>query len=133
MTTRIRACLKGQEGASAVEFALIVPVLLLLIFGIIEFGLMYHDYLAITHAAREGARKAAVNKFESEFDVQESSGLDTAIASKSPVAGQPAGSPVSVTVTYTFHFVSGYLQSWGIPGTIPMKSTATMSLEQPGN
>lgn len=43
-----------------VEFALVLPVLLLLVFGIIEFGIVYNAKITITNAAREGARKAAV-------------------------------------------------------------------------
>jgi hypothetical protein len=49
----------GEGGASAVEFALVVPVLLLLVFGIIEFGLVMRDYLSVASSVRVGARIAA--------------------------------------------------------------------------
>jgi hypothetical protein len=52
---------RGDSGQSLVEFALVVPLLLLLVFGIIEFGRVYHAQLVVASAAREGARKAAVN------------------------------------------------------------------------
>jgi hypothetical protein len=55
---------KHEKGASTVEFALVVPVLILLLFGIIQFGMAFGDQLAITHAAREGARLAAVGAFD---------------------------------------------------------------------
>lgn len=58
--------LRDEHGASAVEFAIILPVLLMLLFGIVEFGLAYRDYLAVTHAAREGARMAAVGEFSAD-------------------------------------------------------------------
>ena len=45
-----------------VEFALVVPVLLLVIFGIIQFGILYNDYITLTDATRIGARKAAVSR-----------------------------------------------------------------------
>ena len=45
-----------------VEFALIMPVLLLVIFGIIQFGVLYNDYISLTDATRIGARKAAVSR-----------------------------------------------------------------------
>ena len=48
--------LKSQSGASAVEFALILPILLLLVFGIIEIGFVLFDKGMITNAGREGAR-----------------------------------------------------------------------------
>ena len=49
-----------QEGAAAVEFALLSSVLFVLIFGIIEFGQFYSQFVVFESAAREGARYAAV-------------------------------------------------------------------------
>lgn len=48
-----------------VEFALVLPVICLLLFGVIQFGILYKDYVTITDAARAGARKAAVSRLES--------------------------------------------------------------------
>jgi Flp pilus assembly protein TadG len=45
-----------EQGSAAVEFALLLPVLVLLIFGIIEFGVLLYDQQVITNASREGAR-----------------------------------------------------------------------------
>jgi Flp pilus assembly protein TadG len=45
-----------QRGTSAIEFALVLPVLILLVFGIIEFGLLLYDQQVITNASREGVR-----------------------------------------------------------------------------
>jgi Flp pilus assembly protein TadG len=50
----------AEGGASAVEFALVLPMLLLLVFGTIEFGLAYNRQQAFHAAAREGARLVAV-------------------------------------------------------------------------
>src|SRR5512135_3923430 len=52
--------LRQQNGASAVEFAMILPFLVVLLFGIIEFGLLLYDQQVITNASREGARAAIV-------------------------------------------------------------------------
>jgi Flp pilus assembly protein TadG len=46
----------AEDGAAAVEFALVVPILILLVFGIIEFGFVFNQWLSVTHAAREGVR-----------------------------------------------------------------------------
>jgi len=47
---------KCQRGVAAVEFALFLPLLILLVFGSIEFGIMFHDKQIIVNASREGAR-----------------------------------------------------------------------------
>ena len=52
--------LRGQRGASAVEFALIAPLLFMLIFGIIGFGIGFMQLQTIRGAVREGARISAV-------------------------------------------------------------------------
>jgi hypothetical protein len=49
-----------EEGAAAVEFALVVPILLLLVFGIIDYGLYFSDALAVRSGVREGARQGVV-------------------------------------------------------------------------
>lgn len=51
-----------ERGAALVEFALVLSILVLLLFGIIEFGRAYQVKLSITHASREGVRVLAVTK-----------------------------------------------------------------------
>jgi hypothetical protein len=51
---------RGEDGAAAVEFALLLPLLVLLVFGIIHFGLAFNSRIQATNAAREGARLAAI-------------------------------------------------------------------------
>lgn len=55
----------GERGAALVEFALIAPVLFLVLFGIIEFGIALNDYQSIRHGVRDGARQAAVQQYGS--------------------------------------------------------------------
>jgi Flp pilus assembly protein TadG len=52
---------KAEKGASAVEMAMVAPFLLILLLGIIEFGYVFGQYNEVRHAAREGARFAAVS------------------------------------------------------------------------
>lgn len=126
--------IQEERGASSVEFALILPLLLLIIFGIIEFGMAYHSYLAITHAAREGARLASVNRY-SEADVIARTDLSGNVTVSANPHGGNTGDPVSVTVTYEHPMITGYLSAMipGFPSTITMSSTAEMRLEQPSN
>lgn len=58
---RLRSFIKNNRGQALVEFALLLPVLLLIIGGMIDFGFVYHEQLVMTAAAREGARVAVVN------------------------------------------------------------------------
>ncbi len=52
---------KDQRGAALIEFAIIMPILLALVLGIVEFGWLLSNDLDIRHGAREAARQAAVN------------------------------------------------------------------------
>ena len=51
---------RDQDGAAAVEFALLLPLLVLLLFGLIQFGIAFNTKIQATNAAREGARMAVV-------------------------------------------------------------------------
>ena len=60
LQTSVRSLGKDESGANAVEFALVAPVLLLLILGIIQFGMILFTYNNMVQAAREAARVLAV-------------------------------------------------------------------------
>lgn len=76
-----------ERGASAVEFALVIPVLLTLVLGIVEFGMIVYTYNASTHAARLVARQLATNR------------ITTAQASDTAKANLPNWVKTSATVT----------------------------------
>jgi Flp pilus assembly protein TadG len=59
---------RGERGAAAVEFALITSILLMLLFGIFEYGRTFSEIEVLTSAAREGARVAAVRGTPSEIE-----------------------------------------------------------------
>jgi Flp pilus assembly pilin Flp len=54
---------RGEEGAAVIEFALVTPLLALLIFGIIDFGTIYNDLHGLRSATRDAARNAAVTNW----------------------------------------------------------------------
>lgn len=98
---------QGERGAAAVEFGLILPVLLLLVGGIIDFGIMYNKQLLLTNAARDGVRQVAANSSNGWTQVQIQSRITSAA---SPMAVNSsatawycssAGATVTVTVTPT--------------------------------
>ncbi len=58
---------KNEKGQSLVEFALVMPILMLILLGIIEFGWLYNAKITMTSAAREGARVYAIKGNEANF------------------------------------------------------------------
>src|SRR5688500_20081710 len=51
---------KRQQGQTMTEFALVLPLLALLLFGVIQFGIIFHQYVTLTDAVRAGGRQGAV-------------------------------------------------------------------------
>ena len=58
----MRRRLSSQKGASMVEFALVLPILLLILLGMIEFGIILYNQQVITNASREGCRAGIVSQ-----------------------------------------------------------------------
>lgn len=58
---------KKQKGQSIVEFALVLPLLMLFVFGLVYFGMVLADYLALSNLARISAREAAVITDDSDY------------------------------------------------------------------
>jgi Flp pilus assembly protein TadG len=58
---RSRVGSRGERGAALVEFAIVLPLLALVLFGIIEFGIAYNDYISVRNGSREGTRLAVVD------------------------------------------------------------------------
>ncbi|PYE21384.1 TadE-like protein [Paraburkholderia silvatlantica] len=132
----------AQRGVAAVEFALVLPVLLILLFGIIEMGLFLYDKAVITNAAREGARAGVVLKSPkpTASDVQTvvtnytSSYLLTFGAQNTPVvvttgAGGNFGQPLSVTVSYQYNGLALGRMVAPITGAITLSATTVMNNE----
>ncbi|CAG36262.1 TadE/TadG family type IV pilus assembly protein [Desulfotalea psychrophila] len=61
---------RSDQGVSAIEFALVLPLLLILVFGIIEFSFLLFDKAVITNASREGARAGIVYSTDGENPIQ---------------------------------------------------------------
>jgi Flp pilus assembly protein TadG len=126
---RQRAEWRNDRGATALEFAIVAPLLLILIIGMLEFGLMYQAQLAVTHAAREGARLAAVDKYDAAIVAQRAFPLTTADGLAVALT-QPDIESVRVTVTYpwTWRIIPlGGPLDLGDPPTL--SSSATMRKE----
>ncbi|MBU4450326.1 MAG: pilus assembly protein [Actinomycetia bacterium] len=118
--------LGNEKGVSAVEFALVLPIFLMLVIGIFQFGIAFNNWIAITHAAREGARLAAVGQYDEQRVRDSAPSVAIQSISVSGLGGS-VGSPVTVIVT-------GNVLNINIPfaGNWPvtLRSTAVMRLEQ---
>ncbi len=135
-----------------VEFAILLPLMLLLAFGIVDFGRGFFSWLIITNGAREGARAAAVGKTPAQIAavVQSAisglhvtgvqtgsctSGADGSLCITTTNAGGMMGEPVAVTVRYNFRYmvlpnVMAMSGATSLPaGIIPLTAQATMRLE----
>jgi Flp pilus assembly protein TadG len=105
-----RFSLKNQQGQSVAEFALVLPLLMIILLGILQFGVLFRDYLAVTDAVRAGARKAAVSRNTVSpttvcEDAVEKSATDLNVADQLVVTCSSSWSPgedVVVTATYPF-------------------------------
>ena len=124
--------MRSEKGQSIVEFALVLPILVMLLFGIIDFGRIFHTYLAIDHASREAARTASIGENDGAI-------VSTAVASASSIhltAGQVAvspggtkasGSDVTVTITYPIRFLTPVVSN--LTGPITLSSSTVMRME----
>lgn len=145
LTHALRRLRRSERGAEFVEFALALPLLLLVVLGIMDFGLMFQQYLVITNAAREAARVAVLPTYTA-ADAQQRAqdyitaslitGGNTASVSSPSYGSQVVGSncygTVSITVTYphNFMFLSGIGTYFGASfGTKNLTATATMRTE----
>jgi Flp pilus assembly protein TadG len=144
--TRLRKRFRSDSGAEFVEFALAFPLLLLVVLGIMDFGLLFQQYEVITNAAREGARIAvlpAYSKTDAETRVNDYigaallSGGGTAsvdVGDPTPVViGGKCMSTVTVTVTYPhdYLFLGGITTYFGSSafGTRTLSASSTMRTE----
>lgn len=104
---------ESERGAVAVEFALLLPLLLTIIFAIIELGHAYNVQISVTHAAREAARTMAIEQVWSDAvtTAQNSSpSLDPASLTLTPASATCSpGAMVEVTAQYPLPGLTGLM------------------------
>jgi Flp pilus assembly protein TadG len=132
----------AETGQDLVEYALVLPLFLLLVFSVFEFGILFFQYTLVVNAAREGARAGIVIDTEAcpraclETKVKNAAAgkmagtdpADLSVFTTWPAAGsQPL---VSVTVRYRTGFMTQMLiETVGGNGSVTLESTATMQRE----
>ncbi len=128
---------RRSTGQNLVEYAIILPVFLLLILGTIEFSAIVYDYSTIANAAREGARKAIIPR---EDPIEREMAAREAVLSHAPALHltnnnvsfnwDPVHNTVKVDVTYDAHLLTGALvEALGGRAVVTLRTSATMRSE----
>ncbi|HEY8030200.1 MAG TPA: TadE/TadG family type IV pilus assembly protein [Gaiellaceae bacterium] len=137
MTHRRRIGLHEEHGQAAVEFALVAPVLIALLLAIVQAGVAFNHYLAVTDAARAAARQAITARVAGVTVTQIQQTAQTAAADLDPAqlgvtVADPSdptfthsGSTLTVTVTYPY---SINVLGWAVASG-NLQSTMTEALE----
>jgi hypothetical protein len=147
----------SQKGAALIEFALVLPILLVLVFGIIEFGFLLYNKAVITNASREGAREGIlfaprasgvltadvedkVTTYSDNWMIPKTNDPTTAVSGPCIAAAydERAGLQLIVTVSYDYPFivfpniiklVGGNMDSLLTDGSLKISARASMRCE----
>ena len=133
------AKLRSESGQDLVEYALVLPLIVALVFGTIEFGLVFFNYSTISNAAREGAR-AGIRPITATCDVAcRDAEVDTATRALITgldndelgiVISRPTATTIRVQVTYNVLLITApIINALGGQNTIALATTATMQQE----
>jgi hypothetical protein len=143
--TTVRRHDRRRSGMAMVEMVFVLPVLLLMLFGVVEFGVLFGQWQTLTNAAREGAREAIVFRVgcvpgDVENDVRArvkayaiAAGItlndaDIGVTGACGTSGTDTG--VDVTHTYSFRVVPGFAAT--VAPTIDLIGRSTMRNEGSG-
>ena len=132
---------KSEDGAELIEMAIVLPLLLLLIMGMVDFGFLFQRYVVLTNAAAEGARVASLPGYGA-ADVTArvaayaaNGGVPGAVNTATAAVTLPGanggswpGTQVTVTHVYTYQYIGpiAALFGGGVGGNVTITSRATM-------
>lgn len=148
---------RHEGGQSLVEFTMVLPVFLILVFGVIDFGMGLRAYITVAQATREGARYASVGNPAGTFSSGGSgdcngsystsavgkvcstlNGLNLTHVQAVTVtypSGQVPGNPVRVQASYQYHYITpvkaivNFISAGAMSNTISISSATDMRLE----
>jgi Flp pilus assembly protein TadG len=124
--------LRHEHGQEVVEFAIILPLLLLLFFSIFDFGILIFSYDTISNAAREGARYGAVHPTDDAGIIAAARRLTTGLnqAALQINVTRPGGNTIRVEAVYDVDLITGFVMdlAGGRP-TLRVRSVSTMQIE----
>ena len=145
--------IKQNRGQSLVEFALVLPLLMILVFGIIDFGMGLRSYISLTNATREGARFAAIGGSAGVYPGNCDGVTNTTVVGRVCVAiegldradltsvgvsypnGQNPGESVVVSADYTYNYITpmgdivDFFSGGSFPDALSLSTSTDMRLE----
>jgi Flp pilus assembly protein TadG len=123
----------SDRGSAAVEFALVLPILFVVLLGLVQVGLLARDELLVQQAARVGARQAAVSPDGTSVRaaaVGGAGGLDGDRMTVTVEGGASQGEPVAVSVSYEAPIAVPFVE-WLFPPSVSLTAGATDRREYP--
>ena len=122
---------KSETGSAVVEFALVLPILFLVLLAVVQVGVLARDQLLLTQAARAGAREAAVSLDDAavrEVAVGAAPSLDPDRLQLRVDRAGGLGSAVTVALGYEAP-IAVPIARWLLPQAVALRATATMRQE----
>lgn len=133
---------KAEDGQSLVEFTLVLPIFLLVLFAIVDFGMAFHAWITVTNSAREGGRLGSVHataaaieqRVRDTTDTLDQADLTVTVTNADDQGGQP-GESVVVDVSYSYSLMTpladllNLVSGGAISDTFTLDSVAEMRLE----
>ncbi len=134
-TSWIKLSFSKNKGQAIVETALVLPIIIVLLMGIVDFGLLFNNYIMVSTASREAARCAAVGGTDTEI-ISVVNGLTTTLnAADKTVVISPAlnlrinGAQTTITVKYNYHLITPIIGAMFTNGIAPLQSKTVMRVE----
>jgi len=121
----------GERGSATVEFALVLPLVLVMALALVQVGLLVKDQVVVEEAARAGARQAAVTVEDQEVrDAAVAAAVSLDADQLEVSVDREGGAGAAVTVTVVYHApVDLPLVSWLFPQSVDLTGAATMRQE----
>ena len=125
--------LHAEKGQAMVEFALVLPLLLALLCGIVDFGWLYYNQITLNNAAREGARYAVIHYDPAEDwkgDAEDRMmGSMVGVSSAVAIVSDPIEQQITASVTATPRILTGFTSTILGRQTMELHAACTMRLE----
>lgn len=130
----LKILFKEKRGQALVELALVLPLIIMLVMGTMEFGRIFHSYLLITNGSREGARAGVTGSTDIQIKdrvkaVTGSLGLDDSqIVITPPEISRTRGVPLTVQVDYSVPLITPLIDIF-VSDPFPLTASTTMRVE----